>query len=162
MRKNTCKKNRNFFTKMILGRILLHTILLLTRCNTFPLSSLLVLITATGRLLRVVIVTHVTSVPFLFALFLIRLRFLRHDLRKPASSHTKSLRQALAHGCHCYWMYAVCDGTIWHHIRVWKPTFWRRLLTQLAYYSSRTLYFCCCTILCVIGSYWLQTISAPN
>jgi len=50
---------------------------------------------------------------------------------------------AVAYGSHCYWIYAVCNVTIWRHIHVCKPTFWR---TQHAYYSTRTLLTRCCTI----------------
>jgi len=41
--------------------------------------------------------------------------------------------------------YAVCDVTIWRDIHICKPTFWWSLLTQHAYYSSRTLLTHCCT-----------------
>jgi len=37
------------------------------------------------------------------------------------------------------YIYTVCDVTIWHHIYVYKPTVWRNLLIQHAYYSTRTL-----------------------
>jgi len=40
---------------------------------------------------------------------------------------------AVAYGGHCYRIYVVCDVTIWGHIHVCKPTFWRSLLTQHAY-----------------------------
>ena len=39
---------------------------------------------------------------------------------------------AVAYGGHCYWIYAVCDVTIWRHIHVCNPTFRRSLLTQRA------------------------------
>jgi len=45
----------------------------------------------------------------------------------------------------CIWC-AVCDVTIWRHIHVSRPTFWRSLLTKYAYSSTRTL-----LILCVIA-----------
>jgi len=35
---------------------------------------------------------------------------------------------SVAYGGHFYLMCAVCDVTIWHHIHVSKPTFWRSLL----------------------------------
>jgi len=38
---------------------------------------------------------------------------------------------------------AVCDITIWRHIHVSKPTFWRSLLTQYAYSSPRTVLILC-------------------
>jgi len=44
------------------------------------------------------------------------------------------------------WIYAVCNVTIWCHICVCKPTFWRSSLTQSAYYSTRTLLSRCCTM----------------
>jgi len=39
-----------------------------------------------------------------------------------------------------------CDVTMRRHIHVCKPTFWRSLLTQLAYYFTRTLLTRCCTM----------------
>jgi len=36
---------------------------------------------------------------------------------------------SVAHGGHLYLVCLVCDVTIWRHIRVSKPTFWRSLLT---------------------------------
>jgi len=47
----------------------------------------------------------------------------------------------------CYWIYAVCNVIIWRHICVCKPTFWRSLLTQHAYYSTRTLHITCVTVM---------------
>jgi len=35
---------------------------------------------------------------------------------------------SVAYGGHLYLVCAVCDVTIWRHIRVSKPTFWRSLL----------------------------------
>jgi len=43
------------------------------------------------------------------------------------------------YGGHLYFVCAVCDITISCHIHVSKPTFWRSLLTQCAYSSTRTL-----------------------
>ena len=40
----------------------------------------------------------------------------------------------------------LCGVTIWRHIHVSKPTFWRSLLTLYAYFSTRTR-----LILCVIA-----------
>jgi len=45
----------------------------------------------------------------------------------------------VACGSHCCWIYAVCDVTKWRHIHVCTTTFWRSLLTQDAYYPTRTL-----------------------
>ena len=49
----------------------------------------------------------------------------------------------MAYGGHNCWIYTVCGVTIWRHIHVCKPTF---LLTQHAYYSTRTLFTRCCKI----------------
>ena len=49
---------------------------------------------------------------------------------------------SVAYGGYLYLLCAVCDVTIWRHIHVSKPTFWRRY----AYSSTRTLH-----ILCVIA-----------
>jgi len=46
----------------------------------------------------------------------------------------------VVHGGHLYLQCAVCDVTILRHIHVSKPTFWRSLLTQYAYYSARALF----------------------
>ena len=46
---------------------------------------------------------------------------------------------AVAYGGHCYWIWAACDVITLRHIYVCKPTFWRSLLTQHAFYSTRTL-----------------------
>ena len=43
----------------------------------------------------------------------------------------------------CIWCAQFCDFTIWRHIHVSKPTFWRSLLTQYAYSSTRTLLTLC-------------------
>jgi len=43
-----------------------------------------------------------------------------------------------------YCMCAVCDVTPKHYIHVSKPVFWRSLLIQYTYYSSRTLLIRCC------------------
>jgi len=53
---------------------------------------------------------------------------------------------SVAHDGHLYLECAVCDVTIWRHIDVSKPTFWRSLLTKYAYSSTRAL-----LILCVIA-----------
>jgi len=45
----------------------------------------------------------------------------------------------VAHGGHLHLECAVCDVTIWRHTYVSKPTFWRSLLTQYAYSSTRNL-----------------------
>ena len=55
----------------------------------------------------------------------------------------------VAYGAYCYCVRAVCGVTIWGHIHISKPTFWKSLLTQYAYYSTRTLLIRFCTILCV-------------
>jgi len=52
----------------------------------------------------------------------------------------------VAYGSHCCWIYAVCDVTKWRHIHVCKATFWRSLLTQGAYYPTRTLLNYCSTM----------------
>ena len=49
------------------------------------------------------------------------------------------------------WIYAVCTVIIWCHMCVCKPTFWRSLLTQSAYSSTRTLLSCWCTM-----CYWSE------
>jgi len=45
-------------------------------------------------------------------------------------------------GGYLYLVCAVCDVTIWRHIHVSKPTFWRSLSTQYAYFSTCALLFC--------------------
>jgi len=35
---------------------------------------------------------------------------------------------SVAYGVHMYLVCAVCDVTIWSHIHVSKPTYWRSLL----------------------------------
>jgi len=50
---------------------------------------------------------------------------------------------SVARGVHLYLVCAVCDVTIWRHIYVSKPTFWRSLLTHYAYSSARTLLILC-------------------
>jgi len=62
---------------------------------------------------------------------------------------------AMAYSDHCYWIYVVCDVTIWRHVHVCKPTLWRSLLTQHAYYSTRTLLTRCCTM-CHCNEYKLS------
>jgi len=52
----------------------------------------------------------------------------------------------LWYGGHCYWIYAVCNVTIWRHVCVCKPTFWRSLLTQSQYYSTCPLLSHCCAM----------------
>ena len=52
------------------------------------------------------------------------------------------------YGGHFYCLCAVCEVTIWCHILVSKPTFWQSLLTQYAYYFTRTLLVRCFTVLC--------------
>jgi len=74
---------------------------------------------------------------------------------------------SVAYGGHLYLVCAVCDVTIWRHIHVYKPTFWRSLLTQYAYSSTRIL-----LILCVIAlninyqrsklGYWRKMHSAVH
>jgi len=49
-------------------------------------------------------------------------------------------------GGNLYLVCAVCDFTIYRHIHVFKPMFWRSLLTQYAYSSTCTL-----LVLCVIA-----------
>jgi len=44
----------------------------------------------------------------------------------------------VAYGGHLYLVCAVCDVTISSHMHVSKPAFWRGLLTQYAYSSTRT------------------------
>ena len=44
---------------------------------------------------------------------------------------------SLAYGGHLYLVCVVCDVIIWRQIHVSKPTFWRNLLTQYAYSSTR-------------------------
>ena len=56
----------------------------------------------------------------------------------------------VAYGAHCYWVCAVCNVTIWRDIQVSSPKFWRRFLTQYAYYSTHTLLIRCYMILFVI------------
>ena len=56
---------------------------------------------------------------------------------------TKFQYWAVAYGGHYYWKCAVCDVTIWRHIHVCKTMFWWSLLTQHAYYSTRTLLTIC-------------------
>jgi len=52
----------------------------------------------------------------------------------------------VVNGDHLYVEFAVCDVTIWRHIHVSKSTFWRSLLTQNAYSSTRSLLISChCT-----------------
>ena len=58
---------------------------------------------------------------------------------------TKLYYWEAAYDGHCYWIYAVCKVIIWRHIGVFKPIFWRSLLTQ-SYYSTRTLLTRCCTM----------------
>jgi len=45
----------------------------------------------------------------------------------------------------CSW--CVCDDTVWRHIHISTPTFWRSLLTQYAYFSTRTLLTLCAIVL---------------
>jgi len=41
---------------------------------------------------------------------------------------TKFQYLAVAHGGHCFLIYAVCDVTAWGHVHFCKPTIWRSLL----------------------------------
>ena len=66
----------------------------------------------------------------------------------------------MAYGGHRYRMYAVCDVTRWRHIHVCKPLFRRSLLTQHAYYSTRTLSLLV-VIQCVIAMN-INYINAPK
>jgi len=43
------------------------------------------------------------------------------------------------YGGHLYLVSTVCEITIWRHIYVLKPTFWRSLLTQYVYSSTCAL-----------------------
>jgi len=54
---------------------------------------------------------------------------------------------SVACGGHLYLVFAVCDVTIWRHIRVSKSMFSRNWLTQYAYSSIRTLLNLCVTAL---------------
>jgi len=51
-----------------------------------------------------------------------------------------------SYGGYLHLMCAVCDVTIWCHVHVFKPTFWRSLLTWYAYFSTSIL-----LILCVVA-----------
>jgi len=50
---------------------------------------------------------------------------------------------SVACGNNLYLVCAVCDVTIWRHIHVCKPTFWRSFLTWYAYSSTRTPLILC-------------------
>jgi len=54
---------------------------------------------------------------------------------------------SVAYGGHFYFVSVVCDVTIEGHIHVCKQTFWRSLLTQYAYSSTRTLLISCVIVL---------------
>jgi len=54
-------------------------------------------------------------------------------------------------------IYAVGDVTIWRDIHVCKPTVWRSLLTQHAYFPTRTLLTRFCTM-----CHCNEHISAPS
>ena len=65
---------------------------------------------------------------------------------------------SVAYGGYLYLVCAVCDVTIWRHIYVSKPKFWRSLLTQAtqcAHSSTRTF------PLFYVLLHWTWTISAP-
>ena len=49
----------------------------------------------------------------------------------------------MAYGGHLYLVCTVCDVTIWCNIHVSKPTFWRSLLIQYAYSSTRAPLISC-------------------
>jgi len=51
-----------------------------------------------------------------------------------------SIEQWHTYGGHCYWIYAICDVTIWRHIHICKPTFCQTLLTQHAYSGTPEQY----------------------
>jgi len=51
--------------------------------------------------------------------------------------------RSMAYGGHIYFVSAVYDVTIGRHIHVSKTTFWRSLLTQYSYSSTRTLLISC-------------------
>ena len=51
---------------------------------------------------------------------------------------------SVAHGGHLYLVRAVCHVTIWRHVHVSRPTFWRSLLTKYAYSSIHTSFRCMC------------------
>jgi len=50
---------------------------------------------------------------------------------------------SVAYGGHLCLVCAVCDVTVWRHIHVSKPTFWRSLLTEYAYFSASTPLISC-------------------
>ena len=51
----------------------------------------------------------------------------------------------------------VCDATTRRHIQVCKPTLWRSLFIQHAYFSTRTLLTRCCTM-CHCNEYQLSVL----
>ena len=64
---------------------------------------------------------------------------------------------SVAYGGDLYLVCAVSDVTIWRHIHVSNPTFWRSLLTQSAHFSTQTLFS-----LCVIALNINYSTSAPS
>jgi len=62
---------------------------------------------------------------------------------------TKLSYRAVPYGGHCYWICALCNVTFWCHINISKSTFWRSLLSQSVYYSTRSLILQGCKKACV-------------
>jgi len=54
---------------------------------------------------------------------------------------------SVEYGGHLYLLFALCDVTIWCHIHLSKPTFWRSLLRYYAYSSTRTPFNLCVMVL---------------
>ena len=64
---------------------------------------------------------------------------------------------SVACGGDLYLLSAIFDVTIWRHIHVSNPTFWRSLLTKSAHFSTQTL-----LILCIIALNINYSFSAPS
>jgi len=62
----------------------------------------------------------------------------------PLTNSSTVFSSGVAYDGQCNWIYAVCDVTIWCQFDVW-----RSLLTQRAYYSTRTLLTRYCSLQCV-------------
>jgi len=50
---------------------------------------------------------------------------------------------AVAYGGHCYWVWAVCDITLWRQIHVSNPTF-GEFFWHNSYHYTSTLFIHCC------------------